>query len=229
MALFVSFVSGFCFLTGLMKLMSGLLLSFGVIAAVFFGVVFLLPGNDERLWFPIYGDGAAWPFFLLALVLVGVIIWLFKRAALEPEPESFSNLHTRALGWGGLIYLAALFLPAFLWFPSEAKRLVVDDTRLGIEVFIGVLLYIGGTIGALYFFYKASKGGTAKHPDMMRRFVLALFSALHLDKMPALVAYLLIYSPETGVVFPKVAALALAAYIPIGFFLSRICAESKSP
>lgn len=228
LAVFVSFVSGFCYLTGLMKLMSGLLLGFGVVSSVFFGIIFLLPGTDQRLWFPVYGTGASWPFFLLALVLAGLIVWLLQRKPEQAATQSFSNIHTRALGWGLLIYLAALFLPAFLWFPSEAKRLSVADARLGLEVLLGVLLYLAGTIGALYYFYQASRGGTEKHPDLMRRFVLALFATLHLDKMPALVAYLLIYSPETGIIFPTVAALALAAYIPIGFFFSRVCAESEA-
>ena len=59
----------------------------------------------------------------------------------------------------------------------------------------------------------------------MRKFVLALFSVLHLDKMPALVSYLLIYSPETHVVFPGLAALALAGYIPLGFFFVKVCSD----
>ena len=56
----------------------------------------------------------------------------------------------------------------------------------------------------------------------MRRFVLALFAFFQLYKMPALVAYLLIYSPETHIVFPKLAALALAGYLPVGLFLARL-------
>lgn len=76
--------------------------------------------------------------------------------------------------------------------------------------------------------YLASKGMTENRPDMMRRFVPALFAFCHLDKMPALVAYLLIYSPETHVVFPKIAALALAGYIPIAIFLAKICFESRN-
>ena len=57
----------------------------------------------------------------------------------------------------------------------------------------------------------------------MSRFVPALFSVFHLDKVPALVAYLLVYSAEPQLVFPKIAALALAAYIPVAFFLIKIC------
>ena len=55
----------------------------------------------------------------------------------------------------------------------------------------------------------------------MRRFVLGLFTFFQFDKLPVLVAYLLIYSPETEVIFPNIAALALASYIPVGIFLLK--------
>jgi hypothetical protein len=56
----------------------------------------------------------------------------------------------------------------------------------------------------------------------MSRFVPALFSVFHLDKLPALVAYLLVYSSEPELVFPKIAALALAGYIPVAVFLIKL-------
>ena len=56
----------------------------------------------------------------------------------------------------------------------------------------------------------------------MSRFVPALFSVFHLDKVPALAAYLLVYSSEPELVFPKIAALALAAYIPVSVFLIKL-------
>jgi hypothetical protein len=61
----------------------------------------------------------------------------------------------------------------------------------------------------------------------MRRFVLGLFTVLQLDKMPLLVAYLLIYSPETKVVFPYGAALALASYVPVGIFLLQTTRQCR--
>jgi len=208
--------------------MSGLLLGFGVLAALFFGVVFLLPANEDRLWFPIYGGGASWPFFLLAACLAGLIVWLFLDKPRPADEQQITGSHFKYLGTGLFAYLCALFLPAFLWFPSEQRRLAADVSTLGLEVLIGVFLYLIGCCLALYLLYRSTRGTTAGHPDLMRRFVPALFSVCHLDKMPALVAYLLIYSPETHVIFPKTAALALAAYVPIGIFLIKICRECRS-
>ena len=225
---FSSFVSGVCYLSGLMRVMSGLLIGFGVLASFFFGVIFLLPVNDDRLWFPIYGTGTAWPFFLLATCLAALIGVLFLMRSRPAQEETFSVSHLRYLGFGLLLYLCSLFLPAFLWFPSETKRLTTEVSSLGVQVFIGVCIYLAGSCCALYMLYRASRGTSQSQPDQMRRFVPALFSFCHLDKMPALVAYLLIYSPETQVIFPKIAALALAAYIPIALFLIIICRECRS-
>ena len=222
-----SVVSGVCYLSGLMRVMSALLLGFGVLAALFFGIIFLLPANDDRLLFPIYGGGASWPFFLLGLVLAGLIGWLFMHKSQPAVEQQVTGSHYKYLGAGLFTYLCALFLPAFLWFPSEERRLASEISTLGLEVFIGVCLYLAGSCLALFFLYRASRGTAANHPDLMRRFVPALFSVCHLDKMPALVAYLLIYSPETHVIFPKIAALALAAYIPIALFLIKICGDCR--
>ena len=121
-----------------------------------------------------------------------------------------------------------MFLPAFLWFPSEESRLAAETLTLGLKVLAGVCIYLVGCCVALYLLYRASRGTTSNHPDLMRRFVPALFSFCHLDKMPALVAYLLIYSPETHIIFPKIAALALAAYVPMGIFLVMICNDCRN-
>ena len=225
---FSSVVSGVCYLSGLMRIMSGLLLGFGILAALFFGIIFMLPANDDRLWFPIYGGGASWPFFVLGLLLAGLTGWLFLRKPQPADEQQVSSTHFKYLGAGLFTYLCALFLPAFLWFPSEERRVATEISTLGLEVFIGVCLYLAGCSIALFFLYRASRGTAPNHPDLMRRFVPALFSVCHLDKMPALVAYLLIYSPETHVIFPKIAALALAAYIPIGIFLIKICGDCRN-
>ena len=225
---FSSIVSGVCYLSGLVRIMSGLLLGFGVLAALFFGIVFLIPASDDRLWFPIYGGGASWPFFLLALCLAGLISYLFFDKPQPADEQQVTGYHFKYLGAGLFTYLCALFIPAFLWFPSEERRLAADVSTLGLEVLIGVCLYLIGCCVALYFLHRASHGTAPNHPDLMRRFVPALFSVCHLDKMPALVAYLLIYSPETHVIFPKIAALALAAYIPMGIFLIKICRDCRS-
>ncbi len=225
---FSSVVSGVCYLSGLMRVMSGLLLGFGILAGLFFGIIFLLPANDDRLWFPIYGNGSSWPFFLVVACLAGLIVLLFLSKPRPAGEETVSTSHFKYLGSGLFTYLCALFLPAFLWFPSEQRRLTSEISRLEMEVLAGVCLYLVGTMLALFLLYRASRGTAANHPDLMRRFVTALFSFCHLDKMPALVAYLLIFSPETHVIFPAIAALALAGYIPIGIFLIRICAECRN-
>ena len=224
---FSSLVAGVCYLSGMMRVMSGLLLAFGVLSALFFGIVFTLPASDDRLWFPIHGTGAAWPFFLLALCLSALICYLFLAESKPAAEEQLVSKHLKYLGAGLLLYLFALFLPAFLWFPSEEKRLTLEISRLGLEVFIGVCLYLAGSCGALFLLYRSTKGSTSQRPELMRRFVPALFSILHLDKIPALVAYLLIYSPETQIIFPKIAALALAAYIPIALFFIQISREHR--
>lgn len=227
-AAFVSLVSGFCYLSGMIRLISGLLLGIGFFASLIFGIIFILPDNQDRLWFPIYGGGASWPFFLLAVCLALLITYLFLKKPTPAERERLAATHVKFLAGGLFLYLCSLFAPAFLWFPSEEKRLAVEAGSLGIDVLIGVCIYLAGTGGALFLLYRATKGATEDNPDLMRRFVLALFSVFHLDKMPALVAYLLIYSPETYVIFPKIAALALAAYILVGIFFIKVSSESHS-
>ena len=80
---------------------------------------------------------------------------------------------------------------------------------------------------SLYLFYKASKGSADKYPDLMRRVVLALFGIFQFDKMPAFVAFLMIYSPESKIIYPSIAALALSAYIPVSYFLLKLSWQSE--
>ena len=102
-----------------------------------------------------------------------------------------------------------------------------DPATLKIEVFLGTALFLIGVTVSCYLFYRASKGSSVQHPDLMRRFVLGFFSFFQFDKMPLLVAYLLIYAPTTEVIFPNIAALALVSYIPVSLMLIKITLESK--
>jgi hypothetical protein len=124
-------------------------------------------------------------------------------------------------------YLLSLFLSSVYWFPSDAARRGADSATLASEVLFGTCLFLAGVTVSCALFYRASKGCSERHPDLMRRFVLSLFTFFQLDKMPLLVAYLLVYSPETEVVFPHLAALALASYIPVGIFLLQTTRDSQ--
>lgn len=225
---FVSIVSGFCYLAGLARLVSALLIGFGVLAAVSFAIVFLLPPDADRLLFPISVSGVSWPFFVIALLLILQVVWLFLHKADPAEEENLSARHMKFLGGGLLLYISSLFIPIAFWFPSDEKRLMLGSSSQETMVFIGTCLYLVASSVALLLLYRASRGTTADHPDLMRRFIPALFAFFHLDKMPALVAYLLIYSEDVQFVFPQIAALALAGYIPVGFFLVKLCFDSRS-
>jgi hypothetical protein len=224
-ALFISLVSGVCYMAGLTRLMSGLLIFFGVISALFFGIVFLLPPGSDRISFTVTAHGSSWPFFLLAVILALMIGYLFlkKDQGREPAPyEPLGTPHLRFLGGGILLYVCSLFLPVLLWFPSEQMTTTTAPARLEIMLLVGVLMFIAGLSGALYLIYRSTRGGTPENPSLMKRFVPALFSVFHFDKIPALAAYLLIYSSQPQLVFPKIGALALAAYIPVAIFLIAI-------
>ncbi len=224
-ALFISLVSGVCFMAGMTRLISALLIFFGVISALFFGIVFLFPPESERLSFSVAAHGASWPFFLLALVLALLIAYLYLRKREERGPLDFEQLggtHLRFLAGGVLLYLFSLFIPVLLWFPSEKAMATTDLFRLEIMLLVGVFIFIAGVSAALYLIYRATRGGTSDNPSLMKRFVPALFSVFHFDKIPALVAYLLVYSSQPELVFPKIAALALATYIPVAIFLIKI-------
>lgn len=223
-ALFVSLVSGMCYMTGLTKLMSGLLIGFGAISALFFGIVFLLPPNSQKISFAVTAPGASWPFFLLALVLIFLIGFLFLYKPKKQDAAGFEPLgssHLKLYAGGILLYLVSLFLPVVLWFPADNATFGPGD-RPELMLLIGVLIFISGASAALYLIYRASRGGTGDNPNLMRRLVPALFSVFHFDKIPALVAYLLIYSEQPELVFAKIAALALAAYIPVALLLIKI-------
>lgn len=227
LAIFVSGASGVCYLAGLVRLMSALLVAFGSLSAVFFGILFVVPESSRELWFPVYGGGHAWPFFSLALVLAAISALIVTSRREEVAAERVSSLHFQFLIGGFLAYLLNVFIASYFWFPSDVRRLEVDESTLGLYVFGGTCLYLGGTIISLYLFYKASKGGTGAHPDLMRRLVLTVFSVVHFDKFPALMAFLLIYSPETKVIYPAPAALALACYIPVALFLLKLSWQSE--
>ncbi len=218
-AAFVSLVGGACFLASMNRLMSGLLLGFGVFISCFFGVLFAVPASEDILGFPLHGKGGSIPFFLVAIILAIIVGWLFLRKKKEYEWQQLSKNHFYDLAAGFAASLLAIFLPALLWFPSEEKRSAAELSSLETSVIIGTVIYLLLVAAALFLFARASKGGTEKAPDFMRRIVLTLMAIFHLDKLPALIAYILIYSPETGVVFGDGAALALSSYLLVGGFL----------
>jgi hypothetical protein len=224
-ALFISLVSGACFLSGLTRLISSLLITFGVICGLFFGLVFLLPPGSERITFAVNAEGVSWPFFLVSLILIGMIAYLYLYKPKGGTTNTFEELgpiHRRKLGFGVLLYLVSLFLPVLLWFPSDSTVASGDKLQLETMLLVGVLIFIAGISAALYLIYGATKAGTRENPTLMSRFVPALFSVFHLDKVPALAAYLLVYSSEPELVFPEIAALALAAYIPVSVFFIKL-------
>ncbi len=218
---FASFVAGLSYLTGLAQMMTGLLLGFGALCSFFFGILFSLPINADRVFFPVYEKVPAWPYFLIGLVLIGMVVALFLIKMKPAKEEQVSAVHFKYLlgGIGG--YLASLFLSSAYWFPSDAEKLSASQASLTMDVLIGTGLFLLGVSISCYLLYRASKGSSDRHPDLMRRFVLGLFTFFQLDKMPLLVAYLLIYSPDTQVSFQNIAALALVSYIPVGFFLLK--------
>lgn len=224
---FASFVAGFSYLTGLAKLMTGLLLGFGAFCSLFFGILFFLPIDAERLFFPVYELVPAWPYFIIGLILSGMTLALFLVKVKPAVGEQVSSSHFKYLlgGIGG--YLTSLFLSSIYWFPSDAKKLTTDASSLTVDVLIGTGFFLLGVSISCYLFYRASKGSSERHPDLMRRFVLGLFTFFQFDKLPVLVAYLLIYTPGTEDSFPNIAALALSSYIPVGIFLLKTTWDTK--
>lgn len=218
---FVSIVTGFCYLMGLARVMTGLLLGFSSCSAVFWGVVFSLPMNADRLWLPVYERVPAWPYFLLALLLFGLIVIHFFKRHISARPEAVTSRHVKYLLGGLACYAVSMFVSSIYWFPADAYRLSADPQQLKYEVLFGAVMFIAGITVSCWLFWRASMGGTDKQPDLMRRLVLAVFALFQLDKMPLLVTYLLVYAPQTGIIFPHIAVLALSATIPIGFFLLK--------
>lgn len=225
---FASFVAGLSYMTGLGRLMTALLVGFGAFASFFFGGLFLLPVNQERLLFPIYEKVPAWPYFVLGVVLSAMLVALFLVRTKPASSEDVSSVHFKYLIGGISGYLTSLFFSSFYWFPSDEKRLASDAVTLSTEVLIGTVIFFLGICGSCYLFYRASRGNSEENPNLMRRFVLAFFTFIQLDKVPLLVAYLLIYAPDTGVIFPNIAALALSAYIPVTAFLIKATWDSQS-
>lgn len=225
---FASFVSGLSYITGLTRLMTALLVGFGAFSSLFFGVLFLLPIDKERLIFPVYESVPSWPYFIIALALIGMVAALFLVKITPAEDETVTSTHFKYLvgGIGG--YLTSLFFSSLYWFPSDEKRLEATAEALSTEVLVGTIVFLAGVCGSCYLFYRASRGNTPENPDLMRRFVLAFFTFFQFDKMPLLVAYLLLYEPDTGVIFPSIAALALCAYFPVSAFLIKATWDSNS-
>lgn len=227
MIVLVSGASGVCYLAGFARLTSALLIGFGALAAVFFGIIFVVPEKTRDLWFPVYGDGAAWPFFVLAVVLLSIAFLVLSRRSEQGPREKVSSMHLQYIIGGFFAYLFSIFLPTFFWFPSDEKRMALDSSALGMQVFYGTCLYLIGTVVALYLFYQASKGVMDNYPDLMRRVVLTVFALLQFDKVPAFIAFLMIYSPETQIIYPSLAALSLSAYIPVSLFLLKLSWQSE--
>lgn len=220
-ALFASSVAALSFLTGLGRLMSALLIGFGALCSFFLAVLLVLPEDTKSLLIPVYTSMAAWPFVIIGVLLSLMIPALYLLKIKKKKAEQVSSLHFKYLlgGIGG--YLISLFLSSVYWFPADAKISSTDPSSLKIEMMVGTVLYLLGVCISCYFFYLSSRGGSERHPDLMRRFVLGFFTFCHFDKMPLLVTYLLIYSPESQTIFPNIAAFALTSYIPVGLFLLK--------
>lgn len=218
---FASLVTGISYLVGLARLTTALLLGFGSLVAFIFGLLFLLPPEEGRLWFPLYGEAPPWPFFIISVLLLGAVFLLFRQKPDFEVVEEVSADHFKFLlgGIGG--YLLTFFTAVYFWFPSEARKLEADESGLAAGALVGTSVFFIGLSFSLYLLYRASRDSSPERPDLMRRFVLALFAFLQFDKLPALAAYLLVYSPETPVIFPHMAALALATYIPVAMFLLK--------
>ena len=224
---FASTVAGVSYLTGMTRIMTALLLGFGAFVSFVFGLLFLVPADGGRLWFPVFGEAPSYPFFLIGTLLAAMIGALYLVKPKFEIVEEASKIHFKYLIWGGGGYLSTLFISSFFWFPSDSRKLAIDASGLAVEALAGTCFFILGLSGSLYLLYRASRGSSTERPDMMRRFVLALFTFFQLDKMPALAAYLLIYSPDVQLVFPNLAALALSAYIPVGIFLLKTTWDTK--
>ncbi|PID74408.1 MAG: hypothetical protein CSB32_00915 [Desulfobacterales bacterium] len=225
---FTSLAVGSMYAAGLIRLTTALIVGFGVLCSLFLGVLFLFPVDKERLLLPVYEQVPAWPYLLLAVILAAMLAAFFLYRSSPVRNERADARHFKLLTAGFGCYLASVFLSSLFWFPSDAKRLAASAESLRGEVLGGTILFLCGVCLSCYLLYRASKGNTVKSQDLMRRLVLSLFAVLQLDKVPLLVAYLLLYSPETEVVFPNIAALALSAYLPVSLFLIQTSRETHS-
>jgi len=226
-AVFASVVASIGYLTGYVRMMTALLIGFGALSATIFGILFILPAEETGFLSPMYDQYPGWPFIIVAAILAAMVAVLFLTEVKGAPEEPVSALHFKYLlvGVGG--FLISLFVSSVYWFPSDEVRLAVERSVLRFEVMLGTIFFVIGLTLSCLCFYKASRGTSKKHPDLMRRFVLALFAFFQFDKVPLLVAYLLVYSPETKVIFPHLAALSLAAYIPVGVFLMKASWDSN--
>ena len=226
-AVFASAVGGVSFLAGLTRLMTALLLGFGALVSIGLGGILILPIGQEYLWFILHDEVVTWPYFVIGLILAGMIPALFLVKSRFEVVQKVSAVHFKFLLAGLAGYLSTFFIASFFWFPSDARRLALDDSTLSIWLLVGTLFFIAALSVSLFFFYKASQGSSEKHPDLMKRFVLGLFAFFQLDKLPLLVTYLLIYDPEIQTLAPNIPALALSASIPVGIFLLKTTWETK--
>lgn len=216
--LFLSCTASVCYLAGYTRLMSGILVFFGALVSFFFGLLFTMSPESRALWLPVYQNGNSWPFYLLSVLLCLLSLALVLSKKKKVSIVSFSKFHFQNFVSGMLAQIVFLFLASYFWFPSAEKRAQLSPSDLSMYINGGTLLYLLGVVVSLIFLYRASLAGIAGRPDMVRRLILACFAFFQCDKIPALVAYLLIYSSDAGMIFPTAAFLALAAYIPLAVF-----------
>lgn len=226
-AIFASTVAGLSYLAGLGRLMSSLLIGFGALSSFFLAVLFILPVDSKRAFFPVYAAAPWWPYVLIGLILLLMIPAIYLLPPRHGKDQQVALVHFKYLlaGIGG--YLASLFVASAFWFPSDEKMSQISSSALQVELIIGTVLFLIGICVSCYFFYMASRGVSVRHPDLMRRFVLGFFTLCQFDKMPLLVTYLLMYSPESQVNFPHIAAFGLASYVPVCLFLLAATLEMK--
>ena len=226
MVVFLSGACGICYLAGYLRIMSGLLVFFGSLAALFFGLLFSISEMSRNLQFPVDGDGGGLLFIVLAVFLCAMAMYIvFSKEGITRQ-EEISSSHFRYLFGGIFVYLISIFLASYFWFPSDELRLQADSVSLGRYVLLGTVLFLLGQVISLYLFHCASKGGLPGNPDLMRRLVLALFAVFHLDKIPLLFAFLLVYSPEAQAIYPWCVLLVLGGYIPTSIFLLLVSRQA---
>lgn len=226
-AIFASFVTSFSYFSGLARLTTGLLLGLGLLGSMSFGVMFLLPAESEGVLFPAFVEVTPWPYFVVALLLALMIASLYLVKAKTVVEERVTVTHFKLLIGGIIGYLASLFLASVYLFPSAASLAADGPQILKTKIIVGGVLYLVGISISCYLLYRASKGGSETHPDLMRRTILGLFALLQLDKVPLLITYLLIYSPETVRIFPEIGGIALLSYLPVGLFLLQTTWETS--
>ncbi len=224
---FASVGAGLSYLTGFGKLMTLILLGFASLASAIIGVMLTAGGDSTRMMLPGYEKIAAWPYFFMALIMIGMVAVLFFYRSRQVVSEPVERRHFKYLIWGGLGFLGSLLLAGYCCFPAVEKQAGGWDSSHAWQVVSGTLVYLAGIWGSCYSFYLASRGSSEENPDMMRRFVLASFTFLQLDKLPLLITYLLIYSPESIEAFSYAGALALTSYIPVGLLLLKITLDLR--